>query len=232
MTNLELLTVNNLSGGYGSGIVLKGFSAGFRSGEVHCIVGRNGVGKSTLLKLLAGVLKSAEGEIVFKSKDFTHLPLWDRANAGLSYAPQDRVVFDDLTVAENLTLMRKSRDLGPFEQYLETFPRLRERLAQKAGTLSGGEKKLLSLSRTLAEERPLVLLDEPTEGVQYENVVLMGELIRQRADAGASIIMVEQSLGIVEAIGDRIVVLDHGEIVLKGNLPEIGKAQISQHLSV
>ncbi|QAA98382.1 MULTISPECIES: ABC transporter ATP-binding protein [Agrobacterium tumefaciens complex] len=232
MSGHAILNVSDLSGGYGSGIVLRNFSADFKGGEVHCVLGRNGVGKSTLLKLLAGEMKSASGTILFQDQDVATLSMSHRVRLGLSYAPQDRVVFNELTVAENLTLMRPSRSLAPFEHYLETFPRLRERLNQKAGTLSGGEKKLLSISRTLAEERQLVLLDEPTEGVQYENVVKIGKLITERKQAGAAIILVEQSLGIVESIGDKITVLDHGEIVAQGDQAELGTQQIATHLAV
>ncbi|NTF65891.1 ATP-binding cassette domain-containing protein [Rhizobium rhizogenes] len=232
MSCLEILTVNKLSGGYGSGIVLRDFSAGFRAGEVHCVVGRNGVGKSTLLKLLAGAIRPASGEIVFQGRDFYSISMSERVKMGLSYAPQDKVVFDELTVAENLTLMRDSRSLKHFELYLETFPRLKERLSQKAGTLSGGEKKLLSLSRTLAEERALVLLDELTEGVQYENVVRIAQLINTRKAAGAAVVLVEQSLGLVESIGDQISVLDHGEAVLQQSVGKVTQAEIQGWLTI
>ncbi|NTI78748.1 ATP-binding cassette domain-containing protein [Agrobacterium rhizogenes] len=232
MSHLEVLTVNKLSGGYGSGIVLRDFSAGFRAGEVHCIVGRNGVGKSTLLKLLAGAIKPASGEIVFQGRDFFRASMFERARMGLSYAPQDKVVFDELTVAENLTLMRGNRSMKGLELYLDTFPCLRERLSQKAGTLSGGEKKLLSLSRVLSEDRPLVLLDEPTEGVQYENVVRIGQLLSARKAAGAAIVIVEQSLGLVESVGDQISVLDHGDVVFRRSVSEITRAEIQGWLSV
>lgn len=232
MNNSKILKIAHLSGGYGAGIVLRDFSTHFHAGEVHCIVGRNGVGKSTLLKLIAGELLQAKGEIIFLNNTLTIQSISDRARMGISYCPQDKVVFDNLTVVENLTLMRTNRDLAPFEIYLEAFPRLRERLEQKAGTLSGGEKKILALSRVLSENRPLILVDEPTEGVQFENVLQIANLIEHRRAAGAAIILVEQSLGIVEKVGDWITVLDHGEIVSQDRIADIDMAEIEARLKI
>lgn len=231
MSPTPLLEISNLTGGYGDGIVLRNFTQSLIAGQVVAVLGRNGVGKSTLLKLVSGALKPSGGHITVAGGDITGLGAAATISRGMSYAPQERVVFDDLTVAENLTLMRKTRSLDPFEHYLAVFPRLRERLRQHAGTLSGGEKKLLSLSRTLAEDKQIVLLDEPTEGVQYENVVRMAGLIAARKAAGTGFLLVEQNLGLVDAVADRIVILDHGDIVLEGESSKISANDIATHLT-
>lgn len=232
MTDERTFAFDGLAGGYGSGIVVRGISATVAPGQVLCILGRNGVGKSTLLKLLMGYLTPSGGSLRLGAQDLTALAPLERVRRGMSYCPQERIVFDDLTVAENLTLMNRSGNLAPFERYFDVFPRLKERLRQHAGTLSGGEKKLLSLVRGLAEERPVVLLDEPTEGVQYENVQRMAELIVERAGRDTAFVVVEQNLTLVDAIADDILVMDHGECVLKGRAQDLDRAEILHHLTV
>lgn len=232
MNGATSLTIQGLSGGYGSGIVLREFSESATAGEVVCVLGRNGVGKSTLLKLVAGFLKSASGSITLQGRDLNGISPARRVAAGLSYGPQERVVFDDLSVAENLTLMQRRGNVARFAPYFDSFPRLAERLSQHAGTLSGGEKKLLSFVRVLSEGTAFVLFDEPTEGVQYENVMRMADLINARKRAGTAFIIVEQNLGFVEAIADRIVILDHGDIVLRGTAGSISREDIINHITV
>jgi branched-chain amino acid transport system ATP-binding protein len=222
----------DLAGGYGAGIVVRGVSATVSPGQVLCVLGRNGVGKSTLLKLLMGYLRPARGSVTFAGQELTAAAPLDHVRRGITYCPQERVVFDDLTVAENLTLMRRSRGLDGFARYFAAFPRLKERLRQHAGTLSGGEKKLLSLARGLAEERPVVLLDEPSEGVQFENVQRMAELVIERAGRGATFIIVEQNLTFVESIANEILVMDHGECVLSGRAAGLERSDILRHLAV
>ena len=156
------LSFENLTGGYGGAIVVRGISGGVRAGEVLCVLGRNGVGKSTLMKLLIGHLRRWNGKIFHDGVPIDHLDCSARSRHGLSYCPQERPVFDDLSLRNNLTLMRDGRDLSRFETFFERFPVLRRRLHQHAGTLSGGEKKILSFSRTLSERKNVALLDEPS----------------------------------------------------------------------
>ena len=139
-----------------------------------------------------------------------------RRRAGMSYCPQERPVFDDLSVRDNLTLMRASRRLTPFRRYFDRFPILERRLNQHAGTLSGGEKKMLSFVRGLAEDQPVVLLDEPSEGVQWENILHMEALIAEKKAAGTAFIIVEQNLAFAERIADRYLVMDQGRVMLEG----------------
>src|SRR5207253_9794082 len=137
------------------------------SGEVLCVIGRNGVGKSTWLKMLFGLLPCRRGSVAFEGRPVDDLDATARRVRGFTYCPQERLVFDDLSVRDNLTLMRTDRGLAPFADYFARFPILQRRLDQHAGTLSGGEKKLLSFVRGLSEAQPVVLLDEPSEGVQW-----------------------------------------------------------------
>jgi urea transport system ATP-binding protein len=222
----------DVSGGYGTSVVVRGVSGNIAAGEALCVLGRNGVGKSTLLRLLHGFLPLVSGIVRCAGRDLAGLDSADRTALGISFAPQERSVFDDLTVRENLTLMHPRRPLAQLEAYFARFPRLAERLGQHAGTLSGGERKLLSLVRVLAEERAVALMDEPAEGVQPENVRHMAALITQRKAAGAAFVIVEQNLELVEAVADRYVVLDQGRAVRAGDRSTLRRAELVAHLGV
>lgn len=213
MNGAPLLSVENLSGGYSDVIVVNDLSLTLPQGQVLCVTGRNGVGKSTLVRLITGSLKSASGKVMFDGQDLTGAPAHGRSRQGIGYAPQEGVVFDTLTVSENLTLHHRDRSLERYAELFTAFPRLSDRLAQRAGTLSGGEKKILSFCRTLAEDTELVILDEPTEGVQPENIALMAEAINRGKAAGRSFLIVEQNLSLVETVADQALLMDHGECI-------------------
>jgi len=224
--------IQNVSGGYGSGRVVREVSISIGRGEVVCLLGRNGVGKSTLAKLACGFLRPMSGAVRLAGVEITGKRPSENLTRGLTYCPQERVVFDDLTVAENLSLMRTNRRLDEFEPYFRVFPRLSERRGQHAGTLSGGEKKLLSFVRGLSERSDINVIDEPTEGVQFENVLHMADLILSHKKAGASFLVVEQNLAFVDRVADRIVIMDHGEIVLSAAASEVDRQDILAHLTV
>ena len=209
------LSIAELVGGHGEITVIRGFSAAVGPGEVAFVTGRNGVGKSTLVKLVAGHLPIRAGRVTFRGHDLTAVPGYRRRHLGMGYAPQEGIVFNELTVAENLTLQYESRSLVRYEALFALFPFLRERLAQRAGTLSGGEKKILSFCRALAEETELVILDEPTEGVQAENISRMAEAIGRAAGSGRALFIVEQNLNLIEEVADRVYLLDHGRCALE-----------------
>lgn len=227
-----LLAWDGLAGGYGDTVVLRGIAAAVGPGEVLGVLGRNGVGKTTLLRLLMGYLAPSAGTVRWRGSPLGALPTHARRRLGMSYAPQEGLVFDPLTVHENLTLHREDRGLEAYAALLEAFPRIAERLPQRAGTLSGGEKKLLSFCRAIADDAPLTLLDEPSEGVQQENLDRMAAFIRQRQAQGAAFVIVEQNLGFLLATMQRALVLDHGECVLSGRAADLPRSALEAHLAV
>jgi branched-chain amino acid transport system ATP-binding protein len=226
------LVFEQITGGYGSTVIVRDLSGVAKAGEALCVLGRNGVGKTTLMKLLFGFLPCLHGSVLLDGKPIQALDASARRRAGLSYCPQDRPVFDDLSVRDNLTLMRANRKLGPFLSYFERFPILERRLTQHAGTLSGGEKKMLSFVRGLAEDQPVVLMDEPSEGVQWENIQHMESCIAEKKAAGTAFIVVEQNLAFAERIADRYLIIDQGRTVLEGTPSTIDRDRVLAHLHV
>lgn len=226
------LEFNAVVSGYGGLDVVRGVSGAVARGEVLCVIGRNGVGKSTLLKLLFGQLPCRSGSVHFEGALITPMESSRRRALGLSYCPQERPVFDELSVRDNLTLMRADRRLAVFEPLFERFPILAKRLNQHAGTLSGGEKKILSFVRGLSEAQPVLLLDEPSEGVQWENIEHMAALLGTAKAAGRSFIVVEQNLAFAELIADAYLVIEQGGVALVGRRGEVGREQLLAHLHV
>ncbi len=230
--NSGRLVFEGITGGYGSTTIVRDLGGAVEAGQVLCVLGRNGVGKSTLMKLLFGYLPCLSGKVLLDGKPVHGLDPSARRRIGMTYCPQERPVFDDLSVRDNLTLMRTSRQLAPFRRYFDRFPILERRLTQHAGTLSGGEKKMLSFVRGLAEDQSMVLLDEPSEGVQWENILHMEASINERKRAGTAFIVVEQNLAFAERIADRYLVMDQGRAMLEGSPAEIDRGQILAHLHV
>lgn len=226
------LAFEQVTGGYGSSVVVRGVSGAVAPGEVLCVLGRNGVGKSTLMKLLFGYVPCRQGSVLLGGRPIHTLAPPLRRRIGVTYCPQERPVFDDLSVRDNLTLMRTNRRLEPFRPYFVRFPILERRLTQHAGTLSGGEKKILSFVRGLAENQPVVLLDEPSEGVQWENILHMEASIAEKKDGGTAFVVVEQNLAFAERIADRYLVMDQGRAVLEGAKSTIDRQRILAHLHV
>jgi len=232
MSAFARLDFDGVAGGYGDADVVRGVSGAVAAGETLCVVGRNGVGKSTLLKLLFGELACRAGSVRFEGREVAALDASARRALGIGYCPQERPVFDDLSVRDNLTLMRADRSVDAFAPLFRRFPVLGRRLAQHAGTLSGGEKKMLSFARGHAEALPLWLLDEPSEGVQWENVVQMAELVDEAKAAGRALVVVEQNLAFAERIADRYLVIDQGRVVLEGRAGTIDRVRLLAHLHV
>lgn len=232
MTGERMLQVRGLSGGYGDIGIVKDISLELNAGQVICITGRNGVGKTTFVRLVTGSLTPSGGQVIFSGQDLTHIPGHKRRAIGMGYAPQEHVVFDDLTVAENLTLHYRDRSLARYEALFARFPRIRERLNQQAGTLSGGERKILSICRALAEDTDLVILDEPTEGVQPENIEHMVTAIGDAKQSGRSFLIVEQNMTLIEAVADSAMLIDHGEHIFSTSDQSNMRAELSRRVQI
>jgi len=232
-----LLQASGLQCGYGGGTVLDGVALDVRRGEIVAIVGRNGVGKTTLMRALIGLLPLAQGSIVLDGQEISHQPAHARARLGMGYVPQGREVFPALTVRENLLVgLRGStqRDASMPDVVMDYFPVLRARLQQKAGTMSGGEQQQLAIARALVGKPTVLLLDEPSEGIQPSIVDLIADtLARIAADTGIGVLLVEQDLGMVEHIAGRCCVMDKGRIVEWLDQTQLSDAErIRQHLAL
>jgi ABC-type branched-subunit amino acid transport system ATPase component len=218
--------------GYGDTIVLRKVSGRVMPGKVLCILGRNGVGKTTLMRALTGFVPLTGGRVSFDRRDLSAVAAHARLAIGIAYSPQEDTVFAELSVDENLRLHLRESEPKRYTSYFDAFPRLRERGAQRAGSLSGGERKLLAFTRTLALDARVSLLDEPTEGVQPENIDRMSLLVRSRSAAGACFVIVEQNLSFVLATADEVLVLDHGEVVAAGPIGDFSRGALERRLTV
>jgi ABC-type branched-subunit amino acid transport system ATPase component len=214
----ELLTVSSLRSGYGQHIdVLRGVEIVARRGELVAIVGPNGAGKTTLLKTISGLVRSRSGTVLVDSVDLTRLPIHSVVKRGVTYVPEGREVFAPLTVAENLRLGAFSRPDGQEEIWrtvLELFPRLAERLSQRAGSLSGGEQQMLAIGRGLMSQPKLLLVDEPTLGLAPVLVDALGDWLAEVRDRlGTTVIIAEQSAKLARGLCDRMYVLVGGRVL-------------------
>lgn len=209
-----MLTVEGLSGGYGPNKVLDGLNLTAIAGQVTCIMGRNGAGKTTLMRGIMGQLERSAGTIFLDGKAIHALPAHEVPRHGIGYVPQGRRLFGPLSVAENIEigLMTRKRGQAIREQVLDLFPRLRERLDQAAHTLSGGEQQMLALARALCLEPKLLLLDEPTEGLQPSIIRLVCDTLRQLKQTGMAIVLVEQRIDTVLEVADTIAFMTRGTV--------------------
>jgi urea ABC transporter ATP-binding protein UrtE len=212
-----LLEVESLRGGYGDTPILLGVDLRVRASEIVAVIGRNGVGKTTLMRMLIGLLRPASGTIRFDGREITAEQAERRARLGIGYIPQGRDVFPRLTVRENLLVgeaARTGRGKPDYDRVYRFFPILKERAAQAAGTLSGGQQQQLAIARALIGEPRLMLLDEPAEGIQPSIVhEIAGHVQRLRADVGMTVLIVEQNLDLIVSLADRGLVMDKGRIV-------------------
>lgn len=227
---LELV---NLTSGYGSSTVVHGVSLEIAPGEILALVGKNGMGKSSLLKTILSFLPAWDGAVRLDGHDVTRIAPFRKRALGLAYSPQEQALFQDLTVRDNLRL-GLSDDRG-FEASLSDisgwFPVLTARLSQRAGTLSGGEQKMLIVARGLIAKPRLLLLDEVTEGLQPSVVDRLAEVLSAtRRDRGTAMLVVEQHLSFVLGLADRFAVLKRGEIVDTGPVGANSAARIDEHM--
>jgi len=213
-----MLQVRDLHAYYGKSHILQGVDLDIAAGEVVSLLGRNGVGRSTTVKAIMGEVPP-HGTIRFKGQDIAGLPNYQIARSGLGYVPEHRDIFPGLTVRQNLLLgVKDVRRPGKWriEGMLEMFPNLAARADTPAGVLSGGEKQMLTVCRTLMGDPELIMIDEPTEGLAPLIVQQVGDLIARIAQAGVSILLVEQKLSIALRISHRVYVMGHGRIVFEG----------------
>ena len=219
----DLLTVENLSAGYGEAVVLQGVSLSLPQGQTLALLGRNGTGKTTFINTLAGVTRQHGGSLVLNGQALHRLKPHERAAAGIGWVPQERNIFKSLTVHENLTAVARAGAWNPSRVY-EMFPRLSERKRNLGTQLSGGEQQMLAVGRALVLNPSLLLLDEPLEGLAP---IIAEELLRAirriTREEGLSAILVEQHPQAILAISDLAVVLDHGTVVHQSSASAMGE---------
>lgn len=233
----ESLSVSDLRLSIGGSAILRGVSLGIRPDTVFCLMGRNGVGKSTTLKALMGLLPVDAGKIRFAGRSIERMPTAERARLGIGYVPQGREIFPHLTVQENLFIGTRARGIRPDKDQLDRiytlFPIIREFLKRKGGMLSGGQQQQLAIGRALLTKPSLLVLDEPTEGIQPNIIDQIGEAIRMlRAEGGMSILLVEQFLDFCRELGDDFAILERGAVAASGPMAELGEDVVRDYLTV
>ncbi len=232
-----LLQVDELHSGYGEKPVLLGVTFHLMPGEIVAVIGRNGVGKTTLLKTLIGLLLTRKGTIRYRDASISEISAHRRALLGVGYVPQGREVFPQMTVEENLKFTQVVKGSSRKEErkrIYDIFPILDERRNQKAGTLSGGQQQQLAIGRALIGQPPLLLLDEPSEGIQPSIVQEIATVIRRlNQDCGTTVFIVEQNFAMIAMIAQRALVMDKGRLVAELSSDEIANRELMQgYLSV
>lgn len=203
--------------------ILQGVDLEVPAGGVTMLLGRNGVGKTTTLRSIMGLWRAHKGRITFDGRDITRVPTAAIARAGIGFVPEDMGIFSDLTVAENMTLAAVSGPIpaNRLDWIFAAFPPLKTFWTKEAGTLSGGQKQMLSIARVMAEERRLYLIDEPTKGLAPAIISTMAAALRDLKARGASILLVEQNFGVARLLGDRAAVMDDGRMIWSGAMAEL-----------
>ena len=210
-----MLDLRSIDCFYGAAQVLRSFSLRLEAGEILCLLGRNGAGKTTALKAIMGLVPARNGQIVFKGTELTKLPAHEVPRLGIGYVPQGRRLFSELTVMENLRVGLMTRNSGAdvLEHALTLFPLLRERLDQRAGTMSGGEQQMLAMARALCIGPKLLLLDEPTEGLMPSMIARIRQSVLDLKAHGVTTILVEQRVEAVLPVADRVAFVENGRVM-------------------
>jgi len=230
------LQVRDIDTFYGTSHILHGVSLEMADRELFAVLGRNGAGKTTLLRSVTGVNPPAVGSILLDGTEITKLKSHRRTWLGISYVPQGREIIPDITVAENIYVAllgkgRKAKDVPKF--IFDYFPALKSLVGQKGGTLSGGQQQQLAIARALVQEPKLLLMDEPTEGLQPSVVEEIEPIIKRiPTERNCAVLLVEQNLDFVRAITQKFAILETGRIVASGNIGELTSTVVQQHLAV
>ncbi len=225
-----LLEVKDLHSYYGKSHILHGVSMGLSAGEIVCLLGRNGVGKTTTLKSIIGLVQPRQGSVLFNGQELAGRPPYQIANIGVGFVPEERRIFGSLTVHENLLIgikkgKTKSDDGWTLERIYAAFPLLKKRQGNKGKHLSGGEQQVLTVARTLMGNPDLLLVDEPTEGLAPLIVKEVLEMLGRIREAGVTVLMVEQNFKAAIKLAGRFYVMSKGQIVFEGDGPALMKAE-------
>jgi len=231
-----MLALSDLSASYDGSRILRGVGLVVPPKSLVCLMGRNGVGKTTTLKSIMGLVAADSGQVTLDGKVLNGLKPDARARAGLGYVPQGRDIFPHLTVWENLKIslvVHGAKDSGQVDRVLELFPILKEFLQRKGGVLSGGQQQQLAIARALLTDPKILLLDEPTEGIQPNIIDQIGDtLVKIKNEGKISILLVEQYLDFCLAVGDSFYIMDRGSVVAEGPISGLDDAIVKAHLTV
>jgi urea transport system ATP-binding protein len=231
-----MLQIRDVELHYGAAVALRGVSLEAALGETTCILGRNGVGKTSLLRAVTGAHPISKGSILWEGQEISRLPLYERARRGIAWVPQGRDIFPLLTVRENLetgfaVLPARARKIS--DEIFELFPVLKSMLGRRGGDLSGGQQQQLAIARALVMKPRLLVLDEPTEGIQPSIIKDIGAVIALlRARGGMAIVLVEQYFDFARDLGQRLIVMDRGEIVVNAERGALDEVNVRRLLSV
>ena len=217
------LEISNLDVSIGNIPILRDVSLSVPSGKMFGLIGHNGAGKTTLMRAIMGLLDADQGTITFDGQDLRKMADFARAKAGISYMPEDRRLIPSLTVEENMTLAAVSGPINSarLDWIFTAFPPLKTFWKSDAGTLSGGQKQMLSIARAMVEERKLYLIDEPTKGLAPAIISTMAKALKDLKDQGSSVLLVEQNFAVAKALGDSANVMDDGRMIWSGDMAEL-----------
>jgi urea transport system ATP-binding protein len=231
-----MLELSNIAVSYDGSRILRGVNLTVSDRNLVCLMGRNGVGKTTTLKSIMGLVRAVAGTIKLDGTDLTNLRPEQRARHGLAYVPQGRDIFPNLTVWENLKIslvVHRQRSNGQMDRVMELFPVLKEMLQRKGGVLSGGQQQQLAIARALLTDPKILLLDEPTEGIQPNIIDQIGEtLLKIKREGKISILLVEQYLDFCLSVGDSFYIMDRGAVVASGPISHLNDEIVKRHLTV
>ena len=231
-----MLSLSHISFSYGLVQILDDVSIEVPKAKVVCVMGRNGVGKTTLMRNIVGLEKASKGSVTLDGRDISKVPARRRAQSGLALVPQGRMIFPRLSVKENLEVGLSARTDGrrtiPEEIY-ELFPVLKEMGARQGGNLSGGQQQQLAIGRALVGEPRVLLLDEPTEGIQPNIIQAIGQVLRRLVkEKEMTVVLVEQYVDFIKEFGEHFYIMNRGRVVANGDTPQLSEAIVRQHLSV